>query len=210
MGKKKKHRKQSLTSLERYNYLINARNFHYENFNKWITYFYVAIGALFVGYYTIVSKEEMMIEKIIILVLGYITSLLWYWSSKGYYYWNINFITLINDCEEKLLKLKKEKRVYFVFANKKTQNNYLDPISGANISTSKIAILFAFIVALVWNILLFEKINDYYSMKVCFFCIVITSIFSTLILSYIIPKYFLKSKISHFPDLKIEPKDIER
>ena len=67
---------------------------------------------------------------------------------QGLHYWNINFIMLVNDCEEKQLNLSPEQRVYFVFANKKTQNNYLSPISGANISTSKIAILFSFVIAI--------------------------------------------------------------
>jgi len=189
-----------LTPKERYEFLINARNFHYDNFNKWMTYFYVAIGALFVGYYTIASSEDLYNEKIILIVLGYITSLFWYWSSKGYYFWNINFITLVNDCETSTLKLKKKKRVYSVFANKKTQNNYLNPISGANISTSKIAILFSFIISIVWGILLLEKIKE---IEIHFFCEFLVSLFFTLLLSYVIPKFLLKSKIDHFPDLEI-------
>lgn len=192
-----------LTRKERYEFLINARNFHYDNFNKWMTYFYVAIGALFVGYYTIASSENMNTEKITLVTLGYITSLFWYWSSKGYYFWNINFITLVNDCEKNTLKLKKKNRVYFVFANKKTQNNYLNPISGANISTSKIAILFSFVISIVWSILLLEKLKEMKLMETHFVCEFIISIFVTLILSYIIPKCFLKSKIDHFPDLEI-------
>jgi hypothetical protein len=190
-----------LTPKERYEFLINARNFHYDNFNKWMTYFYVAIGALFVGYYTIASSENLYNEKIILIVLGYITSLFWYWSSKGYYFWNINFITLVNDCETNTLKLKKKKRVYSVFANKKTQNNYLNPISGANISTSKIAILFSFIISIIWGILLLEKLKE---IEIHFICEFLVSLFITLLLSYIIPKYLLKSKIDHFPDLEIE------
>ena len=192
-----------LTRKERYEFLINARNFHYDNFNKWMTYFYVAIGALFVGYYTIASSENMNTEKIILISLGYITSLFWYWSSKGYYFWNINFITLVNDCEKNTLKLKKKKRVYFVFANKKTQNNYLNPISGANISTSKIAILFSFVISIVWSILLLEKLKEMELIETHFVCEFIISLFITLTLSYIIPKYFLKGKIEHFPDLEI-------
>ena len=193
-----------LTPKERYDYLINARNFHYDNFNKWMTYFYVAIGVLFVGYYTISTEENMDIEKISLLILGYITSLFWYWSSKGYYFWNINFITLVNDCEKNTLNIKKKnKRVYSVFANKKTQNNYLNPISGANISTSKIAILFAFIVSVVWSILLIQKLNEYNYANLNFCLILLISISSTLMLSYFIPKYLLQSKIDHFPDLKI-------
>ncbi|MCD7972435.1 MAG: hypothetical protein LUG18_07175 [Candidatus Azobacteroides sp.] len=38
---------------ERCKLVINARNFHYDNFSKWMTYFYVATGALFIGYYSI-------------------------------------------------------------------------------------------------------------------------------------------------------------
>ena len=205
MEKNQKLKKETgLTPKERYDYLINARNFHYDNFNKWMTYFYVAIGVLFVGYYTISTEDNMDIEKISLLILGYITSLFWYWSSKGYYFWNINFITLVNDCEKNTLKIKKKnKRVYSVFANKKTQNNYLNPISGANISTSKIAILFAFIVSVVWSILLIQKLNEYHYANLNFCLILLISIFSTLMLSYFIPKYLLQSKIDHFPDLKI-------
>lgn len=192
-----------LTRKERYEFLINARNFHYDNFNKWMTYFYVAIGTLFIGYYTIASNPNMSAEKLILITLGYVTSLFWYWSSKGYYFWNINFITLINDCEKSTLKLKKKECVYSVFANKKTQNNYLSPISGANISTSKIAILFSFVISIVWSVLLLEKLKEMELMEIHFICEFIISIFVTLILSYLIPKCFLKSKIDHFPDLKI-------
>lgn len=199
--------KNKLSGKERYEFLINARNFHYDNFNKWMTYFYVAIGALFVGYYTIASSENLNTEKIILITLGYITSLFWYWSSKGYYFWNINFITLVNDCEKNTLKLKKKKRIYYVFANTKTQNNYLNPISGANISTSKIALLFSFVITIFWSILLLEKLKEMKLIKFDFICEFIISMLVTLILSSIIPKCFLKSKINHFPDLKINQDD---
>ena len=177
--------KSKLTNKERYNYLINARNFHYDNFNKWMTYFYVAIGALFVGYYTLIGAEDVEDEKTILLTLGYTTSLLWYWSSKGYYFWNINFITLVNNCEKKSLKLKKKDRVYFVFANKNTQNDYLNPISGANISTSKVAIFFAFIITCVWGILLMTKL---FALKTHWNILI--SVSATLLLSLSIPGYF--------------------
>lgn len=206
--KNKNENKRTLTAEKRYEYLINARNFHYENFNKWTTYFYVAIGVLFVGYYTIElnSCKELIIEKIALLVLGYVTSLFWYWSTKGYYFWNINFITLVNDCEKKDLKLKPKKRVYYVFANKKTQNNYWNPIGGANISTSKIAILFSFIISIIWSVLLLYKINEFTIIELPFCAIMCVSILLTLILSYTIPSVLLKSKIDHFPDLKIDQK----
>lgn len=193
-------KKDDFTEKDRYEYLIRARNFHYDNFNKWTTYFYIAIGALFVGYCTLLNSEnEASLPIKMVLILGYFTSLLWYWSSKGYYYWNINFITLVNDCEEKDLGLKKDERVYFTFANKNTQNNYFKPTSGANISTSKIAILFAFVVAIFWGILI---VQEFFELNIIWTMIIPTV--STILLSGILPRIFLKSKIDHFPDLKIK------
>lgn len=199
-------------NFERYKLLINARNFHYDNFNKWMTYFYVANGALFIAYYTLKSSDSNdNILEYILLVLGYIVSLFWYWSCKGYYYWNINFITLVNNYEENILKLEKDERVYFVFANKGEQNDYINPISGANISTSKVAILFAFVVTTVWGLLFSYKLiletnyfQNYEWLKILI--LIILSVFSVILISYFIPKRILKSKIDHFPDLKIEQK----
>jgi len=196
-----------MTLEDRYKTLIEARNFHYDNFSKWMTYFYVAIGALFVGYCTIISSDKSLPKvEYLLSILGFTVSLLWYWSAKGYYYWNINFITLVNYYEETLLKFDEKERVYFVFANKKTQNNYLNPLTGANISTSKIAILFAFIISTVWGYILISKLCSDYSCNCCFCSIllqVIISLVSVLILSYIIPVGLLKSKYDHFHDLKL-------
>lgn len=203
-----------MESEERYRYLINARNFHYDNFNKWMTYFYVAIGALFIGYYTIKTsqKEDLEIQEISLLILGYLTSLFWYWSSKGYYFWNINFIMLVNDCEQRELELEENERVYSVFANKKTQNNYLSPISGANISTSKVAILFAFVIAVVWGFLLYSTLLERYSTlseRWHLILNIVASIVTTGVFSLIVPRFFLKSKIDHIPDLKLAQDELK-
>lgn len=196
--------------FEKYKLLINARNFHYDNFNKWMTYYYVAIGALFVGYYTLMSGNKIDdFGEYSLMLLGLIISLFWYWSCKGYYFWNINFISLVNNYEKEILEFDEKERVYFVFANKKTQNNYLSPISGANISTSKVTILFAFTVAVMWGILMifkafeqFDFLNDYNWLRVLL--ALCASTLTVVTLSTFIPKIFLKSKIDHFPDLQID------
>lgn len=195
-----------MTLDDRYKILIEARNFHYDNFSKWMTYFYVAIGALFVGYCTVLSssRPQPMLEYLL-PILGFLVSLLWYWSAKGYYYWNINFINLVNYYEKDLLQFKKNERVYFMFANTKAQNNYGSPVSGANISTSKIAILFAFIVTAFWGFIFYNKIFIDYSCN--YFCAIfvqiILSIVTIVIFSYLIPISLLKSKNGHFHDLKL-------
>ena len=104
------------TETEQYHFLINARNFHYDNFNKWMTFFYVAVGAIFFGYYSIIEKTGLNFEKIIILSIGLLVSIFWHWSCKGYYYWITNFIELIKHYEK---RFHKNNRVYFCFANKK-------------------------------------------------------------------------------------------
>jgi len=202
---------EKLTVKERYQIIINARNFHYENFNKWLTYFYVAIGSLFIGYCTILATNLDIVNKkqleLLILGLGFLVSLLWYWSSKGYYFWNINFISLVNYYEKEFLNLKEEERLYSVFANKNEQNNFFNPIKGANISTSKVAILFAFLITNVWGFLiLIEVYNPFNNLHTFWIIIgeVLLSITAVFLLSLTVAKPFLKSKIDHMPDLKIK------
>ncbi|MFW6046869.1 MAG: hypothetical protein ACOCP4_03670 [Candidatus Woesearchaeota archaeon] len=172
--------------------------------------FYVAIGALFACYYTMKTRANFHdFEEYILIILGYIVSLFWYWSCKGYYYWNINFITLVNYYEKDILKFDKNERVYFIFANKETQNDYLSPISGANVSTSKVAILFAFTITLMWGTLLSYNLLGQLTCleKWMWTNILLSFIISGLlifVLSYLVPKKLLKSKIDHFPDLNIK------
>ncbi|WP_434575455.1 RipA family octameric membrane protein [Riemerella anatipestifer] len=208
--------KEEVTYFQRYELLIKARNFHYENYNKWMSYFYVIISALFVAYYTVATASidasksiyihEKSIYKFGILVLGIILSFFWFLANKGYYYWHINFITLINHYEKNILKFREEERIYFVFANKKNQDKPNSPLEGANFSTSKISIFISYIFTYIWCLILNYEI----SLIICkcenlcvYICIFLLPIFYILILTMIFSKCF-KSSHKHFPDLKIE------
>ena len=188
------------TETEQYHLLINARNFHYDNFNKWMTFFYVAVGAIFVGYYSIIEKTGLNFEKIIILSIGLLVSIFWHWSCKGYYYWITNFIELIKHYEK---RFHKNNRVYFCFANKKLNNNYFSPLSGANISTSKVTLLFSFLVANIWDILLIKYILDQYftGRCICFYILIYACGIITLYLLSSFTPMTMKSKIDDFPDI---------
>ena len=208
--------------FKRYKLVIAARNFHYKHFSKWMTYFYVAIGALFVGYYKIIETPNVDVGylRLLLPLLGYIVSLLWYWSSKGYYYWAINFISLVSYYERKLLKFTKEESVYSVFANEKENNNYFKPTSGANISTSKIAVFFAFVVSIAWGVVLLDEIYVFSISKciqdkvgldwllniVRFFVFVVLSIVASCYLGCIAEENF-GSKPDYMLDLKISGED---
>jgi len=202
----------TLSLRERYELLIKARNFHYENFNKWMTYFYVMIAALVVGLCNILAKQPSTTNQLSntentnivigICLLGFIISMFWHWANKGYYYWNINFITLVNYYEKDLLKFKKTERIYCVFANKAEQNNYFNPIMGANLSTSKISLLLSYIITLFWGFLFFifsfKNTFDYYVILALIAPTLIILVFSVL------AKTFLYSNHTHFPDLELK------
>ncbi|WP_177763130.1 hypothetical protein [Flavobacterium sp. I3-2] len=206
MPKTRKKRNEQ-RKYEQYKLLIQARNFHYDNYNKWMTYFYVAMAAFFVGYYTLIASEiknNLNFEIHALLSVGYIISLLWFISSKGYYYWNINFIKLINSFEKNILKIKESERVYFVFANKKEENKPFSPINGANFSTSKITILFSYIITVFWGVLLLNKITNDKDFIVTIL-VVLSSSFITLIISSLL-SIILKSNIENTPDLELNEK----
>jgi hypothetical protein len=136
---------------KRYEYLVKARNYHYTNFNIWMMFFLVAVGGLFIGYYTLV-KDNNHSEILLISFIGYFVSLLWHWSCKGYHWWEINWIRLIIKTEE---HLKDEERIYSCFVNKHKQGSYWNPIKSANVSTSQIVLLFSFVIASTWSFIFY-------------------------------------------------------
>lgn len=132
---------------KQYDRLIAARNYHYDNLNKWLMTFYVIIGALLVAFYNLYPRNIAML----IAILGYIISIGAFLSIKGYFYWEVNWIMLIHHFEKVHFKSKDE-RVYSVFANKGI-NNSLNPIKGANVSTTKVALVMTTLIIVVWGII---------------------------------------------------------
>ncbi len=207
-----KEHKEKFSNKEKYRILINARNFHYENFNKWMTYFYVMIGSVFVSFsYLIKNNEDSLnnnyFELLGVSIAGFIVSLFWHWANKGYYYWNINFITLVNHYEKNLLNFKEEERIYFTFANKEKQD-YINPLKGANISTSKLSILLSYIITLFWATFSFFMLLSKCDYCSCHWQQVLLSVFLgilfIILLSITLAKEKLYSYHLHFPDLKIK------
>ena len=151
-----------------YKALIDARNYHYEYFNKWLMSFYMIIGALFIALYTLHTGKTLHRHmELLVTIVGYVVSLATYLSGKGYYYWEINWIRLVQYFEKTYLKVNKtagekanseEKfryRVYSVFANKEDNKCLCHPTSGANISTSKVALLVTLFVTILWGMMAF-------------------------------------------------------
>lgn len=164
--------------LETYKLAVNARNFHYQEFNKWMTFFYVAIGAIFVSFYTLYSKDspvtpETSLLKELVTFVGFVISVLGYLSSKGYYYWMLNWQNQVTRIEkiisEDFLKGEDTHKVYSVFSEDvyKNKNNIIDFRKSANISTSKITILFYLFMNFVWGGLFFYQFFGLHFLTVC-------------------------------------------
>jgi len=192
-----------------YQRLIDARNFHYENFNKWSLYFYAIIAALFAGYYSLRGQNE-PIDEIIkwsILILGYIVSMCCYLSGKGYYYWEINWIKLIMHYEKQVWPLKKDKSVYSIFANEKNLNHYWNLVGGANISSSKLSLVVSFAITYAWAAMITMKLLNECTKYPC--CVVIALLVAFAVtwgLSIIIGKA-LHSDLRNHDDLRLPAKE---
>lgn len=133
-----------------YELRIAARNYNYDNYNKWMNYFVLLIGAIFVAYTSGQVEGE---TRIILGILGYILSILWYLSNKGFYYWIKSYMSLVHNMEEAMFDLSPVKGltqgVYAIFDGKEKHNKCCF-LSSGNISSSKVAILMAYLVAVAW------------------------------------------------------------
>lgn len=193
---------------KQYERLIKARNFHYENLNKWLTFFYVAIGAMFAGFCTLYKVGS---PKLVILVMAvlYLVSLCAYLSCKGYYYWENHWIILLHDFEKKYFASKEDGlRVYSVFADKDKLNEPCNLVGGANVSTTKVSLFLTFSIAIISGAILI-----YYITKVlgcvgsackvyCKFVAFLESGVLTFVLT-LVGMYFLKSNLKNLDDLKL-------
>jgi hypothetical protein len=184
---------------EAYKLAVGARNFHYDNFNKWMTYFYIAIGAIFVAEISTTNPRFLTILPI----LGFSFTVLGYLSCKGYYFWIYNwhnqvtrFENIINERKigEENLKL----RVYSVFSEgtKNDRDSINGIVQSANISTSKVNLMFFFIICIGWAYFLIRPFIV--SSCLCILWQRIISILASILLTFVILNIagcFLKSDI---------------
>lgn len=81
---------------------LETRKFEIELYWKRTAYFALFIGAVFVGYYSILSPNKTVhngtnLLPLILVVLGYLLSLLWYMANRGSKYWQENWEAHIEE-----------------------------------------------------------------------------------------------------------------
>ena len=150
---------------KQYQQLIEARNFHYNNLNKWLMSFYAIIAALFVALYKLYGDDSHQLMELCVAIVGYVVSIAALLSGKGYYYWETNWIMLVHYFEKMYLKdstadahkenreLQFRNRVYSVFANFNVNNNIMIPTAGANISTTRVALAITWFISMLWGLI---------------------------------------------------------
>ena len=79
-----------------YEKAVEGRNLHYQQYSTWMNYYAMFTGAFFIGFYTL---RDNPLLSLIIAVLGYITSICWYYSLSGYYAWMVSWIELAHKYE---------------------------------------------------------------------------------------------------------------
>lgn len=206
------------TVNDQYQRLIEARNFHYENLNKWLITFYAIIGALFLALHTLHADDHLhRYMELCIAIVGYVVSVGAILSIKGYYYWETNWIMLVHHFEKVYLsKEPKDMKVYSVFANQKANNDIGAIRQGANISTSKVALVITGFIAWIWGIiaiyfciiLLPIEGNDGISCCKLLFSSITSFVFTYILL--LVGGHFLKSDLDNIDDLKFTKENIDK
>ncbi len=204
-----------------YQTIIQARNFHYEQFTRWSSYFYVIIGALFVGYYSIAESSDVL--KWVFLCLGYLISVANFLSVKGYIYWWQHWNLLLAAFEKRLVANNKDnatteaeewpgnETVYSVFADVYKLDHPTNPLNGSRISTSKVALFVAGIIVLGWSILISYKISTIIVGECCMNrtgCLLGFIVLFTVVLyvagAVLMPAFkMFQSDMSHNKDLRL-------
>ena len=81
---------------------LDTRKFEIGLYWKRTGYFVLFIGAVFVGYYTILSSDKIEKEQqewllLLLAALGYLLSLLWYMANRGSKFWQENWEAHIEE-----------------------------------------------------------------------------------------------------------------
>ena len=141
---------------------IEARNFHYENFTKWQTFFYVAVGSVLVAYCALLTgRQDIAAENTeiycvllkLLPIIGYVFSLIWLCSSRGYTLWWNSYMSLVKYFEQKHILKGDMTLAVFNVADRRSfrRESCFDLTSGANFSTSRLSNAMALVSTLAWS-----------------------------------------------------------
>lgn len=139
-----------------YKLAIEARKAHYENYEKWMTFYYISVGAILIAYYQIAPS---IFYNLFLALVGFVISVFWHLSCKGFKYWTDSWIKVVLKYEKELKVGSFDIKLYKFFSKEvfdKNKNN-TSPFSSADISTPKTTLLFSYVVCCMWMFLFFRE-----------------------------------------------------
>ncbi|MCG9899094.1 MAG: hypothetical protein MH132_03755 [Hydrotalea sp.] len=175
---------------------IDARERLNDNYHKWMTFYYVANGAILVAITTLASKSDNDKGIFVLALIGIFICILWNLSCKGYYYWSSNWINIILMLEKKVIE-EETNMVYSVFSKKVVDGEKYSslPIHSANISTPKLTLIFSFFSICSWTTFsIYQFFKTFHSTCNCNNGIVVGAIIISVLLTYLILPTFVKSR----------------
>lgn len=194
-----------------YKLAIEARKNHYENYEKWMTFYYISVGAILVAYYQI---ESSIFHSFFLPLTGFVVSIFWHLSCKGFKYWTDSWITIVWKYETQLQESFSETKLYSLFSKevylKSKKSSSL--VGGADISTPKITLLFSFIVCCIWMFLFLRELivlTIFLYLTSAFIChldlikslLYFLSFLSSVVLTSVVVWVFLKSdRLKNHPE----------
>ena len=107
--------KQSLQERQ-YKLAIDARDKLSDNYHKWMSFYYVANGAVVVAITTLFIKDKENKGILLLSILGVFICLLWYLSCRGYNYWSHSWIKIITKLEKAVAEGNDGLLVYSAFS----------------------------------------------------------------------------------------------
>lgn len=135
-----------------YKLAIEARDKLNDNYHKWMTFYYIANGAVLVAITSLFNNSPLNHGILTLSIIGLVISLLWSLSCKGYNYWSKNWINIIILFEKNLTQDNLDLKVYSIFSKEVANENcnVLIPYKPANISTPKLTLIFSYSVIICW------------------------------------------------------------
>jgi hypothetical protein len=139
---------------EQYKLAIDARNKLNDDFHKWMTYYYVANGAVLVAVISLSKAPSDNLGLIALGLIGLLVSMFWNLSCKGYYYWSKSWILIIQRFEKLLFSDFELQHfgVYALFSKEvdSDKSSILKLNASASISTPKLTMMLSASSIICW------------------------------------------------------------
>ncbi|MFC2298294.1 MAG: hypothetical protein ACFNKM_07150 [Prevotella nigrescens] len=164
---------------------LDTRKFEIGLYWKRTGYFVLFIGAVFVGYYTILSSDKIEKEQqewllLLLAALGYLLSLLWYMANRGSKFWQENWEAHIEELSTHL-------GVPIFGIIKRREHSIRNLMQEYPFSVSKINQMVSLIITFAWLLILCKEMG----LSELLECITFSVCYKTLVGGIVIMLSFL-------------------